>query len=277
MLQERAMLANLTIRAWTARKQDKKVTAEVEQQHGAKDAGNFNKLLIDKNALQPLSQHSGRVRDFHYKMTLPWGDNGDRLLPSQAYMDYTNAMRTYRSENEALADDFAKQYPQLVADARSKLGSMYDPNDYPPIDDIRQRFGIAIHFLPVPDANDFRVDVGAEAANEIKESITKAVTERQAEAIKECWSRLYEAVSKIGEVMSRDNPRIYDSLFTNTEDLVDLIPKLNITDDPKLNGVCQEIRNSLLVDPDRLRRSGIKRREVAHAADDILVVIEANK
>jgi hypothetical protein len=277
MIQEKAMLANLTIRAWTARKLDRKVSAEVEQQHGAKDAGNFNKLLIDKNALQPLSQHGGRVRDYHYKMTLPWGDNGDRLLPSTAFMEYTAAMRTYRSEAEKLADDFAQQYPQMVSDARVKLGSMYDPKDYPPIGDIRERFGIALSFLPVPDANDFRVDVGAEAVQEIKDSITQAVAQRQQDAVKECWGRLFDVVSKIETMLVKEKPIFRDSLIENAEELIDLLPKLNITNDAGLLAVCDDIRSQLLVDPARLRRSARLRTETAKHAMDILVRVAERK
>ena len=39
MIQSRAMLANLSISQWTARKYDKSVSSEVEKAHAAHDAG----------------------------------------------------------------------------------------------------------------------------------------------------------------------------------------------------------------------------------------------
>lgn len=270
MLQQRAMLATLTIRQWTARKLDKKVNKEVEQTHNAKDAGNFNKLLVDKAALQPLQTHCGKVRDYHYQMTLPWGDNGDRLLPAEVFFDYTQEMRSLRSQGDQLADAFAKEYPNMVAAARTKLGTLYDANDYPPVSDIRNRFGIELNFAPVPDAKDFRVDVGEEAAEEIKKNIMEAVKQREVEAVKECWNRLYDVVSKIETTLTKEKPIFRDSLIDNAKELIGMLPKLNFSGDSNLIHICGLVNDKLIVDPDRLRRSGKLRNEIANHATDVL-------
>src|SRR5574340_1123555 len=81
-LQQLAMLASLNISMWTARKYDRKVTTEATRSHGAaEDAGRFNKLLVPKTAIQPLEQAAGAARREHDEWTLPWGNNGERLLP----------------------------------------------------------------------------------------------------------------------------------------------------------------------------------------------------
>ena len=46
-LQTQAMLVVLSVSGWGARKQDKKVAAEVEASHNAHDAGEYRKRLID--------------------------------------------------------------------------------------------------------------------------------------------------------------------------------------------------------------------------------------
>ena len=53
--------------------------------------------------------------------------------------------------------------------------------------------GISLDIAPVPDANDFRVDVAKEAQDEIRAQITKAVTERQAKMVSDCWTRMRES------------------------------------------------------------------------------------
>jgi hypothetical protein len=275
MLQNKAMLANLTIRAWTARKLDRSVSREVEQTHGAKDAGNFNKLLIDKAVLLPIQQHGGRVRDYHYKMTLAWGDNGDRLLPSAMYMEYVTQLRTFRAEADKLADTFTADYPNQVQQARVNLGTLYNPNDYPPVSGIRARFGVDISFLPVPDAADFRVEVGADAVAEIRESITAAVNARQAEALKECWARLKDVVSKIEVKMLETKPIFRDSLIENAAELVVLLPKLNITNDAKLNAACAFVMDNLVVEPKALRNDAKLRFHTATMAQQALGLIDA--
>ncbi|WP_025915488.1 hypothetical protein [Herminiimonas sp. CN] len=276
MLQNRAMIANLNIRQWTARKHDRAVSLEVDATHSAQDGGRYNKLLIDKSALDPLAKHAGRIRDYHYTMTLPWGDNGDRLLPAKAYMDYTAAMRQFKSDNEALTKIFVVDYPQLVSAARQRLGTMYDAQDYPPADDIQSRFGLNVSFLPVPDAKDFRVDVGNEALEEIKASIDATVAERQAGAVRECWQRLFDVVSKLETTMLKDKPVFRDSIVENVTELALMLPKLNITNNKELNDVCIRVMRDLHEPPGCLRRSYQARARVAQEAASILSTISTH-
>lgn len=271
MLQNQAMIANLNIRSWTARKHDASVSREVDANHNAVDGGRYNKMLIDKSALDPLNKHAGRIRDYHYTMTLPWGDNGDRLLPAKVYLDYTATMRKFKDDSEQLTIAFMAKYPQLVADARQRLGTMYDPKDYPAQSDIASRFGVAISFLPVPDAKDFRVDVGAEALEEIKASINASVAERQAGAVKECWVRLHDVVEKLHIMMLKEKPIFRDSIIENVNDLVDMLPKLNITNDAALNDACKFCRVHEL--PAYLRKSpGLRKQMVAKTADMLRMI-----
>ena len=63
---------------------------------------------------------------------------------------------------------------------------------------------------------------------------------------------------------------IHDSLIDTAHELVQLLPGLNITDDPALAGVTHDITNNLLVDVWKLRKSATMRKALAKAAEDIL-------
>lgn len=261
------MLATLTISQWTARKFDRKVTTEVNKTHGAKDAGRFNKLLIAADALLPLSQVEGAARAHHYSVTLPWGNLGERLLPATLFMDYTETMGQFEREFLQRVDNLVKAYPQLVQDARQALGSLYDPADYPA--EIRKRFSFGVSFSPVPSANDFRVNLNAEFVESIKADITKQQTARQTEAAKHVWERVREVVEKIQEVCSKEKPRIFDSMIENAQQLVSILPALNINGDPELNRIAEQMK-ALIVPPDALRNSVTRRHAIAKSADQIL-------
>ena len=60
-----------------------------------------------------------------------------------------------------------------------------------------------------------------------------------------------------------------DSVITNLVKLVDVLPKLNVTGDPELERLAAQVRASLLVDPQELRKSESVRTETAKAASDI--------
>lgn len=270
MLQNRAMLANLTIHQWTARAYDKSVSSQVEKVHGAKDAGRFNKLLVDKAALEPMSKVASATRDYHYQVTLPWGDNGDRLLPAKLYLDYTKNIRKFVNDFDKCANAFAVGYPALVQAARNHLGTMYCADDYPSAPDIRSRFSVSTGFTPVPDAKDFRVDVQKDLADEIRVSINQVVAQRQSQAVADLRRRIREVVSKIEEKLSITGCVFRNSLIENCRDLSNLIPSLNVTDDSELSALHEDIRDRLLVDPDRLRNSPLTRAQTASAAREIL-------
>lgn len=273
MIQAQAMLANLNIKSWTGRKHDKSISEEVDATHNAKDGGRYNKMLVDKAALEPLAKLTGQVRAYHYAMTLPWGDNGDRLLPAKSYMEYAAAMRVYRQDNERLVRTFVAQYPTIVADARTRLGSMYNAADYPDAAYIAERFAINVSFMPVPDVQDFRVDVSEEALEEIKSSLNAALIERQAGAIKECWTRLHTVVHALHVVMLKEKPIFRDSLIENITDLIAMIPKLNITNDKDLNEICQTIGRRLIKPLALLRKSATARHELSNASAEVLSLI----
>jgi len=275
MLQEKAMLVNLSVSQWTASKKDNSVSKAIQAQHGAseKKAGWFNKRLIDPTALEPMSKLEGAIRSYHYGLTLPWGDNGDRILPARVYMEYVDGMRDLRARFEAAVEDFVRFYPQLVQDARVMLGTMYEPGDYPDVGQIAHRFGVNLGFAPVPSAADFRVDIGDEAVEEIKKSITAGVAARQASAVKECWERLHEVISRLVDRLGDPDAVFRDSLIENGRVLCDLLPKLNITDDPNLE-IVRKLTLGLLIDPGDIRKSKKLRKQVA---DDAAFVLEQMK
>lgn len=265
------MLANLTVRAWSARKRDKTIGREVEVAHQATDAGNFNKLLIDKAAIKPIVTLSGQLRDLHYKMTLPWGDNGDRLLPSAMYFEYTKAMRDMRDTFHTAVKTFVANYPTYKQEARKRLGTMYNAEDYPDPSHITAKFEARVSFLPVPEAKDFRVDLGADEVAQIREDIEKEVALRQAEAVNDLWTRLKDVIEHAYNRLSDPEAIFRDSLIENIQSLCSIAAKLNITNDAKLEEVRKDAQHRLCgVPAQRLRDDKVLRKNVANAAADIL-------
>jgi len=274
-LQDKAMLITLSVSCWTARKQDKKVSAEVEAAHNAKNAGRFNKDLISKEYLEKLTSHASAIRSYHYKMTLPWMDNGARLLPSKLFQEYSAEMRKMKQEYATLVSNFAQTYPTLVQEARQRLGTMFDPADYPEASELYGKFDVELDIMPVPDGADFRVAVSDAERASIAQDISERVAKRQAAAIRSAWVRVREAVTRVATCLSQPKARIFDSLTENLEELVKVLPGLNINEDPDMDRVCDRIAHGLIVDPDRLRKSAMLRSKVCAEAQAILELCPA--
>jgi len=262
------MLVTLNISQWTARKYDRKVSHEVEKQHEAKgDAGRYNKLLVDKKALEPMEKIAGAARQSHYEKTLAWGNNNERLLPGAIFLDYSKMMQEYRLQFDRATQAFATHYPELIKESRKRLGTMYDPGDYPT--NIVDRFNFSVSVMPVPSADDFRVKLSADHVAQIKADVTRQVENRVNDAVRQVFERARELVNKIHEQTSNKDRKIYDSSIENAQRFVELLPALNLTNNEQISQIEKEMRD-LLVDPDRLRKSATLRQSTATAADKLL-------
>ncbi len=113
MISDKAMLICLHITMWTARKHDKRVSEEVAQSHEANtNAGRYNKHLLDQaEKLEELRTLAGQIRQYFYKVTLPWSDEGYRLLPSHLYFEFTNQMSEFKTAYGNLVREFLEAYP----------------------------------------------------------------------------------------------------------------------------------------------------------------------
>ncbi len=275
MLQNKAMLANLSISRWTAQRIDSKVTREVTQAHNAtSDSGDFRKTLVDRAHLKQLTASASALRAFHNKLTLPWDDNSDRILPSALYQEYTSGIKHMRLADEKLRKDFVALYPQLLAAAPKRLGTLYNPKDFPTIAQIADKFDIRISLKPIPSADDFRVNVGDEATALIREQLTAENDAKFQAAMRECYTRVQDVVGHISTTLRKEDPRIFDTLITNARDLVACLPALNLTGDPILEELRQEL-DAMLPSPNALRANAQTRTKTADAADAILAKMKA--
>ena len=276
-LSSRAMLCSLSISMWSARKHDPEASEEIAQRHGAQaDAGRYHKVLLPKEALAEIHKIVSEARQEHYFITLPWDDNGYRVLPAAAYMDHTEKMRALSNRFTPAVEALVQQFGQLVEEAKVRLGGLFRPGDYPAPDELRSKFSFDTKVMPLPNASDFRVALGEEEKERIKRQITAAVEASLQIASRELWQRLYEAVSHLAERLQAykvtdqgvEHP-FRDSIITNLVKLVEVLPKLNVTADPELEGLAAQVRASLLVDPQELRQSESVRTETAKAATAI--------
>lgn len=234
-LSERAVLAQLSLSMWTARKQDKRVTSQAISANGASDgAGRFHKALLPMcEALENVHGSGRALRNFFYINTLDWGLEGTRLLPSAKYLDFMYELRKKREDWECLVRMFAADYTDFVTEARSSLGAMFDPADYPDPSEITNKFKININIMPVPET-DFRVDLPESEMRDIQQGVETRLQEAQQVAMRDAAQRLLDVVSKAHEKLAQPDAIFRDSLIDNIRDICNILPGLNIMDDESL-------------------------------------------
>lgn len=271
------MLVYLRVSAWSGLRQDKRANASVAAAHGSKtDATRVSKHLIPPTALAPVMSAAGAIRTFHYSLTLPWLDDGARVLTAAAFFRYkagmTDLIRAYKDAAETLAES----YPQLVRDAATELGDLFSPSDYP--SDITRKFDADTTFLPFPKAEDFRV-AGINGAEEaIKDKLNSLPAVVEAKAREEIGGRVLRVaqaiVDRMGAYTGGKAGSFRDSLVDNVRDLVDLLPMLDVTGDPRVAEITAALASLGSVDPDTLRESQSARDEAKATAESIIAKME---
>ena len=273
MIQDSAMLVDLNISVWTGRKQDKKVSEEIDAAKSTKvKAGNYHKKLLAGTKLEEVQKLVASIRVWHYEQSLPWSDGGSRLLPMANFFDYKQRLGEYENQYLEAVEDFLTEYPTLVSAAAFQLGDLYNAEEYPSVERIREKFKFKYVFLPVPEIGDFRVDVNEQHKAELVKQFEQFYENKLSDAMKDAWDRLHDCLSKMSDKLSGNEKQIFrDSLVNNAVDLCSLLTKLNVTNDTKLESARKQLESALIgVTPKDLRDDDALRKDTKSKVDEIL-------
>ena len=298
-----AMLGSINMSVWEARKQDRRTAEEVAVAKGArsKRAATVHKHLFSEcPALEAIKSLRGEVRVWFNDVTPPWDDNGRRLIPTAKYLEITDQAAKYQQRFNDLVRVFLNMYSTEISKQAFEMGALFDRSEYPPAEEVARKFHFSFAVEPVPTSGDFRVDVGNEAAKQLKEQYEKVMEQRVAGAVADAWSRVKQQVEWVHERMSavlaydpdaveevktfdengnlkeveikkKRRPKLYDSMLEQGMALTELLKDLNITNDPRLEEARRALETALSrVDMDSLKESPELQRSTKAAMEEIL-------
>jgi hypothetical protein len=274
------MVVNLRVSKWAAFKVDKEAGRKVTRDAGAEeDAARVNKHLVPKSALDKIVSADSGARAWFYANTLPWKDNGDRLLPRASYQtfmaEYGVRKKLFDDEVENFLDNV---YAKVREVAEFRMGDMFKPEDYPAVADLRGKFAMTLAIDSVTDAADFRVDL--DNASVVRAEIAEATNARMKNAMAETWKRLAEPLGHFITKLSEDKVSYKDSTPDNLRKALQDCKAWNLEGDQNLIDIIDRLQDSLDgVDNKTLRKDSGTRAEVVKRAsainDDVKTFMDA--
>ena len=271
-LRTRGLLITLHLHAFTARKYDRKVSTKTAETHQAsKDAGRYNKKLIDtEKYLKPITKLQSEIRQYHYDHTLPWMD-GSRILNVLIFDEYCSQLNDYMDKHDAMVNTFMAVYPQAKLEAETLLGEMFNPDEYPGEDMVRSKFDVEFYVSPLPDVEDFRMTL----PDSVVQQTALKIEQTYQSSLQDAHRRLYDCIKAIAEKLpAYDKGQIKtfrDTVITNLQEVIDLMPALNISDDARLKFITEMADRKLAKhEPSQLRDDPLLRSQVAQDAANIL-------
>lgn len=273
-----AMLVELNISVWTANKIDKDASRKVaDDNRASSDAGQFRKnLMAGSHLRKEIADYAAGCRLWHNTRTMPWADRGPRLLPTSLFFDYkteANARQAYFMNKR---EQFGREYPNLQRTAQNYLGDLYDPLDYPSLEEVMAKFDFRLVFSPVPDAGDFRIDLPAQELVAMQEQYQAQADERVASAMQDQWDKLHKLVSGMSDKLvepedGEDKRRWHDTFITNAQEMCQMLTHLNVTRDPKLEEARRGLERAIAgVEIDDIKADVDVREDVKGKLDAIL-------
>jgi hypothetical protein len=280
-----AVLVNAEVSVWSATKQDRVISNEVTTAKKADhSAGRYVKnLLADDPTHKQLLNYRQTVYNWLRRSTYDW--NGSlRLLPVVNLPKFKAEFQQHEKSYFALRDEFLNRYPTIVSNMAFKQGDMFDRNEYPSVDQIKDKFRIRLYVAEVPQS-DFRCSIAQDLAEDLKTTYQKQVNDEIVpqvmadiasqfmevmESISHCCGVDEISSSTDGEVKTKKR-KIYETTVDKAKDLCNTFRSFNLTNDAEMAQASASLEKVLNgISADDIRESDAVRESVKQGVDDIL-------
>lgn len=260
-------------------KNDPEAAAALARMKNAeKGSVNAKKYLIQSVPHAELQKLSRCMYRWHVENTLPWGDLGARLVPNVFLLTYMRQMGIFMNEFEKLKEAFLDDYPRAAAEAQlnlTGLGDMFDESLYPNVYELDRRTGVRIEYEPIADPKHFLVQVGDQAAQQMREQYEEVLKKRMESAYVDVFKRLREPLENMSQMLNYAGGAkptgFRDTLVENVTKVVELMRVCNVTGDPDMRRITNELRTALNgVTPDTLRNNESQRLNTKDKLDKII-------
>jgi hypothetical protein len=205
-----------------------------------------NKSTLDSPELKAIQQLDGEMRRFITSRCLPsMLKAGVYLVPFALVQQVDDEIERYATKRTEMIKLFLDAYEQRKTEAQTKLASMFDARDYPPIEDVARAFSVRTRYLSFDTPG---------ALSDIKRSIferERAKAEAEwSDALSECREILRVQMQELlDHAIERLTPgedgkaKIFkESTIANLDSFLTLFEDRNITNDAQLSTIVQDVR-----------------------------------
>lgn len=270
-LREKAITVRVRRSMYTPTKYDKAATAAAEAALGTAKTGRYTKKLLRACKELRDCQHAFQdVYNYAVQNTLPWMDEGVRVLPNDNYIEFAAEIGRLRNVAMQKVQALAMVWDTAVMADKGFLGGMWDPHDYPTKSEMVNKWDIRIMFSPVATSEDFRIDMD-ESDKALLDQAIKDVEEQATDyLLKQILEPVAAMSAKLAVPIGEEGAVFRDTLVGNLRDVCKRTKKLNINNDERVDEVVDEIEHALVsITPQTLRESDYVRATTAKRMDEI--------
>ena len=233
---------------------------KVNDAHHTADAAKVLVTLTNSPSLVALGELKRRVYQEHTNMTRPSITKGMRILRTGFHLKHSEMIRIRKGEMDTLVDAFIPEYMDEKRTAPVRLNGLYNAADWPAADEVRRRFRCECRYLPCPSDGAW------------SEWLEETVLASETELVEQFGNALRHLVATC-----KADGRLYQSVFSNLKELIDLVPATNITDLPLIERIATEAKELGEIDAKSVRDDQVARRAAAAKAERLLGLFGTNQ
>ncbi len=225
------------------------------------------KKLIDvrHEAFRGLTSIRGKILHYWRALTLPYVESGVRLIRQSDIEGFVRAMEGFREELVEAGIKLDAAYEQIKADARRRLGRLYDPSEYPA--ELRGLFAVEWDFPSIEPPN-YLLRLHPEIYQQEQERITRRFEEAVQLAEEAFIAEFSKVVSHLTERLSADaegGRKVFrDSAIANLTQFFERFRQLNVRSSSQLDALVEQAQRVVQgIEPQALRDNDGLRQQVA--------------
>jgi hypothetical protein len=268
-LTERCLLVKFEKSMWGATRKSSAAMKVVTEHFGTDDRVHRDTIfLIDPKAKEfvEVRRAINAAYNVWYHATLPWSDDGFRILPMRNpkatvtveidgasvekpyFQHFIDRMDEKIREAEDAVEAFIAAYPRLIREGKKALNGLSKGVTYPSDAEIRDKFGARVKTRPVPSGEDFRTQgLDRKTLDRMSRDLEDSIRADFESATRDLARRLVKSLAKLAERLaayesnSDSKTAFHASLVTNVTNMAETVKEMNFTEDAKLDRLADHI------------------------------------
>jgi hypothetical protein len=223
------------------------------------------KLLDTKQAaFRAVTTVRGKIASYWKGISLPFPEAGVRLIKLDQVEEFASQMTAFKAELEDAVTNLNRHYTELKSAASARLGSLYNPADYP--ETLVGLFGVAWDF-PSVEPPDYLMQLSPGLYEQERARVTARFEEAVAlaeQAFLEEFARLVAHLTERVTDAQGEGKVFRDSAVNNLREFFDRFRSLNVRSNAELDQLVTQAQQALRnTGAQALRDSAALRQEVA--------------
>jgi hypothetical protein len=207
------------------------------------------KKLLDTRhtAFRAVTAVRSKISDYWKGLSLPFPEPGVRLIRLDGVESFDHQMADYKAELDDAVINLDRHFDELKRAAARRLGSLFNPSDYP--ETLRGLFGVSWDF-PAIDPPDYLVQLAPDLYQREQERVRARFEEAVRLAEQAFVDEFARLVAHLTERISGTNddgsPKVFrDSAVENLDEFFERFRSLNVRSNQQLDELVARARRAV--------------------------------